>query len=190
MPEVKSFPIFYPPDGLYYIFSKDYGHFWRQRGTDWEGAIIDCEPLGQVREGNTMDNRIWKVTTTRPATNKLGPRVTLQSALAPQESESEDAVGFVSKKSGKVIPSNKKASWTLIGHGMKPFAYKIVTNDLRISINAPMHSAMDPKSELHAEFHVTSAYDMRVYDPQWWYFIPVGQIDGFLSANGIQRAGK
>ena len=57
MQEIKSFPIFYPPDGLYYIFSKEYGQFWRQRGAV-DGGMIDCIPLGHVKEGVSLDNRI------------------------------------------------------------------------------------------------------------------------------------
>ncbi|KAL5482340.1 hypothetical protein ACEPAI_8934 [Sanghuangporus weigelae] len=190
MLEMKSFPIFYPPDGLYYVFSKEYGQFWRQREGGLDGGSIDCEPLGQAKGGITLDNRIWKVITVRPATVKYGPRVTLQSASAVREDETEDAAGFVARKGGKVVQSSRKMSWTLIGHGTKPFAYKIVTSDLRVSINAPMHSILYPKTELRAEFHVTSAYDMRVYDPQWWYFVPVNQIDSFLASNGIHRIGN
>lgn len=58
MIEVKSFPVFYPPDGMYYIFSRDFGHFWRQRGSESDGGIVDCEPLSPPREGREMDNRI------------------------------------------------------------------------------------------------------------------------------------
>ena len=57
MQEIKSFPIFYPPDGLYYIFSKEYGQFWRQRGAV-DGGMIDCIPLGHAKEGVSLDNRI------------------------------------------------------------------------------------------------------------------------------------
>ena len=63
MLEIKSFPVFYPPDGLYYIFSKDYGHFWRQRGSESEGGILDCEPLGQAKAESNMDNRIVSLST-------------------------------------------------------------------------------------------------------------------------------
>ena len=58
MIDIKAFPIFYPPDGLYYIFSKEYGQFWRQRGSDMDGGLVDCEPLGQEKEGIRPDNRI------------------------------------------------------------------------------------------------------------------------------------
>lgn len=58
MVELKSFPVFYPPDGLYYIFSKDFGHFWRQRGSEPDGGLIDCGMLGPVKEGETPDNRM------------------------------------------------------------------------------------------------------------------------------------
>ncbi|KAI5121338.1 hypothetical protein M0805_000646 [Coniferiporia weirii] len=189
MADLRSYPIFYPPDGLYYVYSKDYGHFWRQRGVQADGGLIDCEVLGQTKEGASSDNRIWKLTTTAPPTGKLGPRVTLQSVQSIQGSDPVEAAGYVAKKSGKIVQTTKKTAWTLVGHTSKPFSFKIVTSDLRVSINAPTSALFHRKTELRAEFHVTSAYDMRVYDPQWWYFVPVAQVDKFLVENGIKRAG-
>ncbi|PAV16866.1 hypothetical protein PNOK_0693000 [Pyrrhoderma noxium] len=187
MVDIKSLPMFYPPDGLYYIFSRDFGHFWRQRSGISDGGILDCEPLESKREELSMHHRIWKMTTMSPANAKRGPRVILQSAQGLHFNAPEEMGCYVSKKSSKIIQSNKKASWILCAHGSKPYAYKILTSDMRLAINSPTHTIYNTKTDLKAEFHVTEAYDIRVYDPQWWYFIPVSQIDKFLEENGIRR---
>ena len=58
MPELKGYPIIYPPDGLYYVYSKECGWFWRQHGKEVEGGMIDCDALGPASPDNNMDNRI------------------------------------------------------------------------------------------------------------------------------------
>ena len=57
MVDIKYYPAFYPPDGIYYIFSKDFGHFWRQRGGTSEGGVVDCEPLESGRDSIDMNHR-------------------------------------------------------------------------------------------------------------------------------------
>ena len=66
MVALKSFPIFYPPEGLYYICSKDFGNFWRQKGTDPNGGLIDCDTLGPVKDGEPQDHRIVNVNVLSP----------------------------------------------------------------------------------------------------------------------------
>lgn len=58
---LKAFPIIYPPDGLYYIYSKDFGHFWKLRGREEEGGQIDCDVLSQDKGPNSMDHRIVSI---------------------------------------------------------------------------------------------------------------------------------
>lgn len=116
MVDIKSLPMFYPPDGLYYIFSRDFGHFWRQRSGISDGGILDCEPLESKREEPSMHHRIvrfpsvirtygltyplikWKMTTMSPANAKRGPRVILQSAQGLHFNAPEEMGCYVSKK--------------------------------------------------------------------------------------------
>lgn len=58
MPELKGYPVIYPPDGLYYVYSKECGWFWRQHDKEVEGGVIDCDVLGPGSSDNVMDGRI------------------------------------------------------------------------------------------------------------------------------------
>lgn len=58
MPELKGYPVIYPPDGLYYVYSKECGWFWRQHDKEVEGCVIDCDVLGPSSSDNAMDGRI------------------------------------------------------------------------------------------------------------------------------------
>lgn len=127
MPALKSFPVFYPPDGLYYIFSRDLGGFWRQRisSLNTDGGLIDCIPLTALNEDPTISDRVvsrqssvqqephlntlsyqWEVITVVPATKKLGPHVSFQCPGTVRASgDEEQSVGYMTKKVWLYIPN-------------------------------------------------------------------------------------
>ncbi|EJD00013.1 uncharacterized protein FOMMEDRAFT_159594 [Fomitiporia mediterranea MF3/22] len=168
-------PIFYPPDGTYYIYNVQYKRVF----DDYDFNIIEGNPIigwPTHLPGHpaipSPSNQQWVIKT---VDNSTDHKVTIRSLETIQQKPS--AGGYAINNDGKIVTSKTTQPWTLQPVPNACAQFMIADCNIAIILDSGQtNNALN--AQLKAEVIHKNATN------QHWVFVPVDQITEFLAENG------
>ncbi|KAH8106383.1 hypothetical protein DFH11DRAFT_1640704 [Phellopilus nigrolimitatus] len=172
-------PVYYPPDGIYYVYNVQYKRFFNNAYYDTtSGSSIIGWPLTQEHYTNQM----FVLSTTDSYTSYSDDRTTTIRVLQLAQQNTTAADSYVQNAGGKIVHSQGPESWTLQPVPDQALQFWITDNNLTITLdNGTTNDANS--AQLTAEALNADALDQR------WIFVPSDQIDAFNTANDVPLSG-
>ncbi|EJD00015.1 uncharacterized protein FOMMEDRAFT_148390 [Fomitiporia mediterranea MF3/22] len=157
-------PVYYPSDGTYFIYNAQFKAVFDNDGS----VIAEGNPiLGYpAHPQQNPQNQQWIV---EAVGNTSNHQVTMRVVLTARQNPS--AGGYATNVNGKIVHSKTAEAWTLQAAPNACSQFMFVENNTAITLDG----SGDQLTVADINQNATS---------QHWVFVPIDQINDFLSENG------